>query len=432
MRRTHSPILGSFAARDEIKKGHRQRDGSNERTNGETDRSESASVTDMAGKRRREGSTEKDEVVETPPTTTRTDEPGETTTNPPTTTSNLGEDDHTKSDAARLVAQHYSGRANQTTTQRKQSVIYRLRCLNNWVKSNLLQHYLKPGDRVMDLACGKGGDLRKYAKANIGSYVGVDIALESVRRDAVGRYNKEHAREFPAVFIAGDAFLVDLAAVLPEHVRTLDVISCQFAIHYSLSTEQRARRALRNVCKMLRPGGYFIGTTVDSNVLVRKLREADGLAFWNPVYEVEFDEAFKSKTFPTSETGGFGIEYTFTLADAVTKCRECMVPKDVWVELAAEYGLELVEWQNFHDYVHTQLAGEQTRERASGLWSQIMGDEAMSMTDEEWEAAYLYTVFAFRMSGSAESAAAAVFNRKPPAEAGKIEQDAVLVLEGAA
>jgi ferritin-like protein len=54
------------------------------------------------------------------------------------------------------------------------------------------------------------------------------------------------------------------------------------------------------------------------------------------------------------------------------------------------------------------------------------------MTDEEWEAAYLYTVFAFRMSGSAESAAAAVFNRKPPAEAGKIEQDAVLVLEGAA
>lgn len=172
---------------------------------------------------------------------------------------------------------------------------------------------------------------------------------------------------------------------------------------------------------------------MDSNVLVRKLREADGLAFWNPVYEVEFDDAFKDKTFPASETGGFGIEYTFTLADAVTKCRECMVPKDVWVSLAAEYGLELVEWQNFHDYVHSQLHGKETRERAGGLWSQVMGDEGENtLTDEEWEAAYLYCTFVFRMSGSPESAASAVFNRKPVPEKRKIEQSDVLVLEGAA
>ena len=348
----------------------------------------------------------------------------------PTTSAKTSDVD--KDAAANAVARHYSSRANQTHGERKKSVIYRLRCLNNWVKSNLLQTRLKENDRVMDLACGKGGDLKKYARGHVGFYIGVDIALESVRRDAVTRYNAEHASEFPAVFIAGDAFVVDLAAVLPEHQRTLDVISCQFAIHYSLSTEQRARRALRNVCKMLRPGGYFIGTTVDSNVLVRKLREVDGLAFWNPVYEVEFDDAFKSKTFPTAETGGFGIEYTFTLADAVTKCRECMVPKDVWVSLAAEYGLELVEWQNFHDYVHSQLSGPDTRERAGALWSQIMGDDTLSMTDEEWEAAYLYTTFVFRMSGSAESAAAAVFNRKPPPAPRRIEQEDVLVLEGAA
>jgi mRNA (guanine-N7-)-methyltransferase len=109
-----------------------------------------------------------------------------------------------------------------------------------------------------------------------------------------------------------------------------------------------------------------------------------------------------------------------------------MVPKDVWVSLAAEYGLELVEWRNFHDYVHSQLSGVDTRERASALWSQIMGDDSMSMTDEEWEAAYLYTTFVFRKSGSAEAAASAVFNRKPPAAPARIEQDDVLVLEGAA
>ena len=376
----------------------------------------------MAGKRRRREEEEEEEEEET-----KRDERATTTT-----ISEAREREDDDDDAARLVAQHYSGRANQSHAERKRSVIYRLRCLNNWVKSAALQRRVREGDRVMDLACGKGGDLKKYARARIASYVGVDIALESVRRDAVKRYNAEHAREFPATFVAGDAFVVDLAKVLPESARALDVISCQFAIHYSFSTEQRARTALRNVCKMLRPGGFFIGTTVDADVLVRKLREVDGLTFSNPVYEVEFDEAFKSKTFPRSETGGFGIEYTFTLADAVTKCRECMVPKDVWVALAADYGLELVEWQNFHDYVHSQLTSADTRERASELWSQIMGDDALSLTDEEWEAAYLYTTFAFRMSGSPESAAAAKLERAPVPEPKRVEHDDVIVLEGAA
>lgn len=47
----------------------------------------------------------------------------------------------------------------------------------------------------------------------------------------------------------------------------------QFAMHYSWDTEERARRALRNVSAALQPGGCFIGTMPDANVLVRKLRD---------------------------------------------------------------------------------------------------------------------------------------------------------------
>ena len=169
----------------------------------------------MAGKRRRREEEEEEEEEET-----KRDERATTTT-----ISEAREREDDDDDAARLVAQHYSGRANQSHAERKRSVIYRLRCLNNWVKSAALQRRVREGDRVMDLACGKGGDLKKYARARIASYVGVDIALESVRRDAVKRYNAEHAREFPATFVAGDAFVVDLAKVLPESARALDVIS---------------------------------------------------------------------------------------------------------------------------------------------------------------------------------------------------------------
>lgn len=47
----------------------------------------------------------------------------------------------------------------------------------------------------------------------------------------------------------------------------------QFALHYSWSTEARARRALANISALLRPGGTLIGTMPDANVIVKKLRE---------------------------------------------------------------------------------------------------------------------------------------------------------------
>lgn len=43
-------------------------------------------------------------------------------------------------------------------------------------------------------------------------------------------------------------------------------------MHYSWSTEERARRALKNVSTLLQPGGYLIGTMPDADVIVRKLR----------------------------------------------------------------------------------------------------------------------------------------------------------------
>ena len=338
--------------------------------------------------------------------------------------------------AARDVALHYSNRDQQSNAQRQLSPIYHLRCLNNWVKSSLIGGYVKEGDAVLDFACGKGGDLTKYRKARVGSYVGVDIALESVRRDATQRYNGG-SYPFPATFIAGDCFEVDLCDEGALARKGFDVISCQFAIHYSWSTEQRARCAFRNVARLLRPGGHFIGTTVDANVLVRKLRETRGVSFGNDVVTVAFDDDRKKKLFPCV-AGPFGLRYAFTLKDAVTDCDEWMVPKKPFVELAAEFGLELVEWRNFHDFVGDALGPDAPQEetrRARDLWRQTTGGktpEQTSMSADEWEAARLYAVFAFRMSGSAEAAALSLQKRTPPPPPKRVEPEDVLVLRGAA
>ncbi|KAK8965708.1 mRNA cap guanine-N7 methyltransferase 1 [Platanthera guangdongensis] len=113
---------------------------------------------------------------------------------------------------ARKVADHYSARSNQTLEEREASPIIHLKKLNNWIKSVLIQRYAHKGDAVLDLACGKGGDLIKWDKAQIGYYVGVDIAEGSIR-DCRTRYNGDADQQqrrkkfsFPARLICADCY----------------------------------------------------------------------------------------------------------------------------------------------------------------------------------------------------------------------------------
>lgn len=64
------------------------------------------------------------------------------------------------------VALHYSKRQDVSEEVRSSSRILHLRNLNNWIKFTLIHEYGPLQGRVLDLACGKGGDL-KNGKSNI-------------------------------------------------------------------------------------------------------------------------------------------------------------------------------------------------------------------------------------------------------------------------
>ncbi|KAJ7550777.1 hypothetical protein O6H91_07G117800 [Diphasiastrum complanatum] len=299
--------------------------------------------------------------------------------------------------AARHVAEHYSARSNQSREERESSPIIHLKKLNNWIKSVLIKLYVQRGDSVLDLACGKGGDLIKYDKAMVGHYVGVDIASGSIE-DARTRYNNRRQRlSFPARLICADCYEVSLEKVLKDDA-PFDVCSCQFALHYSWSTEERARKAFSNVSSLLRPGGYFIGTMPDSNVIVRKLREADGLQYGNNVYSIKFDDSFIEKQFQASKP--FGIQYHFKLEDAVD-CPEWLVPFLKLKSLAEQYNLELVMKKNFHEFVHEYLQQPNFDELMRKLGPLGDGTNGDCISEDEWDAAYLYLVFVFRKTGEA-------------------------------
>jgi mRNA (guanine-N7-)-methyltransferase len=60
-----------------------------------------------------------------------------------------------------IVATHYNNIKEKGIESRKNSQIIGLKNFNNWVKSVLIQKYLIKRGKVLDLCCGKGGDLLK-------------------------------------------------------------------------------------------------------------------------------------------------------------------------------------------------------------------------------------------------------------------------------
>ncbi|XP_048600438.1 mRNA cap guanine-N7 methyltransferase 1-like isoform X2 [Brassica napus] len=348
--------------------------------------------------------------------------------NPPGGDSEYDEEESTKN-FARKVADHYSRRTNQTLEEREASPIIHLKKLNNWIKSVLIQLYARPDDAVLDLACGKvivlllcscqwlcflrliamycfnicqGGDLIKWDKARIGYYVGIDIAEGSIE-DCRTRYNGDadhHQRRkkfsFPSRLLCGDCFEVELDKILEEDA-PFDICSCQFAMHYSWTTEARARRALANVSALLRPGGVFIGTMPDANVIIKKLRQAEGLEIGNSVYWIRFGEEYSQKKFKSSSP--FGIEYIFHLEDAVD-CPEWIVPFNIFKSLAEEYDLELVFVKNSHEFVHEYMKKPEFVELMRRLGALGDGNQDQStLSADEWDAAYLYLSFVLRKGG---------------------------------
>lgn len=131
--------------------------------------------------------------------------------------------------------------------RREFSPIIGLKKFNNWIKSVLIGKFAhRPRGKVLDVGCGKGGDLNKWKQARIGLYVGlgmfsnhlfrpplpspkceaallmrnngglgdVDVADQSVQQ-AADRYRRMPKPGFDAFFYAHDCFSVRLSPVTP-------------------------------------------------------------------------------------------------------------------------------------------------------------------------------------------------------------------------
>ena len=361
-----------------------------------------------------------------------------------------------------VVRQHYNAVPQRGRDWRQtDSRIRGLRNYNNWVKSTLIQKFSpnegfvanagrggggggggqpQPGLLVLDIGCGKGGDLGKWAKApqRVELYVGIDPAEVSIEQ-AQSRYaemrGRSRGRVFQGEFFAKDGYgewIGDIPLVKEVGIDSsvgpngggaarwggggFDVVTMMFCMHYAFESEAKARGMLRNVAGALKKGGRFIGVIPNSDVLRGKVEdfhkqqaaktkdagsggpedgEVDEIAVpeWgNSIYRVRFPGK-------TPEDGvfrpPFGWKYSYFMEEAVEEVPEYVVPWEAFRALAEDYNLEMQYRKPFAD-----VWKEEKDDPVLGPLSMRMGVRAsengpLQLTDEELEAVSFYHAFSF-------------------------------------
>jgi len=257
---------------------------------------------------------------------------------------------------------------------------------NRFVKRYLINRaltgYVRP--RVMDLACGKMGDLFNYVSTGTSTFLGVEIGYDGLNNPMDGAATRiMNTREVnPAIdklaermiLVVGDVtkniangecvrdninkyYLDVLYGNLPGNTPKLkrlegvaregfDCVACMYAIHYMLSTESSLDGFLRNVAENLLDQGYFIGTCLDGMAILREMgssQELAGVIGDKTVFKIkkvdDSSDAYKDIT-----TGNKIQVYYEKFAGQFI---ENLVNMSYLREKAKEHNLKLIEYRTF-------------------------------------------------------------------------------------
>jgi hypothetical protein len=265
---------------------------------------------------------------------------------------------------------------------------------NNFVKSIILERGLKHKQkaRVLDLGCGKLGDLIKYARLHVDTLVGIDVAPDNlVNRDdgaAVRalQLNLQHGHHFDpkiqqlskkTLLILGNLNknLMDGSAAADSlNKYYLDVLYgrykpvgrgkletmygvginqfhlalSSFTIHYFLSNQDDCHQFLLNIQENLKDQGYFIVFCLDGKEVLKSLghkRKINGRNVWS----IEVPESQEIPlTFDKSPFGQKIISYTDKF---FRPTEENLVDCDFLEQECMKYELKLIDSKLFNDEV---------------------------------------------------------------------------------
>jgi mRNA (guanine-N7-)-methyltransferase len=247
-----------------------------------------------------------------------------------------------------LARQHYDSYAEPgdksskgNERDRREGKAFPLKRFHNAIKKELLMTYAKDATFLLDIACGRGGDINKWIDARIERVLGLDLSGNEIA-EAKKRFNTTEPwrkKNLICEFIETDK--VDMERFPFEnhcHAKHFDVVTCMFAIHYFFHSEQACKNLFMNITSNLKVGGHFICCFPDAKRVLTNLDNKDHLSL--PSLEL--------RKHWTGTPQCFGSPYLFSLRDTVTEVKsdnapyEFLVFNNVILGLAQQYGMRPV------------------------------------------------------------------------------------------
>jgi SAM-dependent methyltransferase len=266
---------------------------------------------------------------------------------------------------------------------------------NKYIKNELLlKRALRGGNKhILDLACGKGGDLYKWLFNRARYVVGIDTAGENITNPNDGAYKRyiEAVVEFgydrvpKMVFVIGNSTkdIVNgeagatpeerdiLRSVfgkyepegpIPKYVQSVmagsyragaDVAACMFALHYFFENQATFEGFIKNLSETVKIGGLFIGCCFDGDKVFNLLRGIDrgrsksGTIGETPVWTITKDYD-REELLPDDESIGLAIDVEFISIGTTHK--EYLVPFELLKKKLKAIGFELLEKKDLDDF----------------------------------------------------------------------------------
>ena len=131
----------------------------------------------------------------------------------------------------------------------------KLRRYHNDLKRSFILKNVKHGSKVLDVGCGRGGDLQKWRA------IGAHLTMCDPDNDSLIEARNRALIVFPeCLFFKGDILIVP--------ADRYDYVCYNFSLQYIFKDENYAKMSIQTIANMIKPGGKFIGVVPEAQKIL--------------------------------------------------------------------------------------------------------------------------------------------------------------------
>jgi mRNA (guanine-N7-)-methyltransferase len=229
-------------------------------------------------------------------------------------------------------------KAEDAIKKRNEGPSFQLKEFHNKIKRALITHFAQNKSRILDIGCGRGGDISKWTEAHVLFVKGIDSSSNSI---------EEYKHRYEG-FRRSYKFTLDLEVcdnLSWTADEPYDCVSAMFSLQYFFQSQLILLTMLQDVYRHLKFGGVFFGCVPSARRILQLLQKQDSYA--SPMLTVH--KLFESKP------ACYGSPVSVCIGDTVVEdgSHEFLVFESALTRAAIKCGFQPVTAYQFPSLIET-------------------------------------------------------------------------------